>query len=282
MSYSNVKRITRVRWTSDERAAVISRAQSLLVDSPRLPLRTLFSRSQECLSKERRRPANPGAANWLHKELKQAGPPPSPVTVWRRDEAVQSSVHPDTQQGPNAQTEMTDLPQAAVEAAKTSTAPDTTSLTALLVDAGVQVVTGILRDPRVRAAWKALIADGARAADGPTSTPSDGAEVQKDKVIVAGCTAEEARVLAHQLQGAIPIEFWTPDEPRERLVELLPHASLVVGVAAGLSQPIESSLARLGHRFVRHRGSMQGLYRRLAEHAMTSPRPAADATTGEP
>ena len=64
-----MKRITRVRWTADERAAVIRRAQTLLADDPRITSARLFDASQEGLAKERQRPGNPNARAWLREEL---------------------------------------------------------------------------------------------------------------------------------------------------------------------------------------------------------------------
>jgi len=287
-----MKRITRVRWNADERAAVVHRAQTLLADDPRLSLKALFSQSQECLPKERRRPSNPSASAWLHQEVKRAGPLPSPATVWRPERAAQDVESLDgnesaaparsgTAATPPA--DATASPRAAGVPSGNAPPANASPLVALLVESGVQVISGILADPRVRQAFANLLSRGAPAGDAarsaqdgaqdlsqPAHWPSQTDTPQANVVVVAGCSVDEARSLAHELKGTLAVKFWTPDEPRERLLDLLPSAGLVVGVSAGLPQAVESSLARLGPRFVRHTGSAQALYRRLAEHALAA------------
>jgi hypothetical protein len=104
----------------------------------------------------------------------------------------------------------------------------------------------------------------------PHDAPRDGEDAAptRDLIVVAGCSADEARSLKKELHGTLPVTFWAADEPRERLLDLLPKAELVIGVSSGLPQTVESSLARLGARYVRHSGGMPALYRRLAEQAL--------------
>lgn len=251
-----MKVITRVRWSSEERAAVIRRAQSLMAESPRLPSKALFMASQECLPAERHRPSNTAAVAWLQAEIRRAGPLPSPAEVWRpeQSETVIAGAEP------AAVAKQQDTPADVVPAAP--------SLEALLIETGVRVLTGILSDARVRAAVGALIAGSLP--DRPVIAPDPAAapEPRSRQVVVAGCSSNEARLLADRLEGSLEVLFWTPEQSREELVDLLPTAGLVVGVSSGLPQAVESSLARLGDRFVLHTGGASALYRRLAEHAL--------------
>ena len=267
-----MKRNTRVRWNADERAAVVHRAQTLLAEDPRLSLKALFNRSQECLPKERRRPGNPSASAWLHQEVKRAGPLPSPATVWRPEPATHEAAT--AAAGDDAAVPAVPAAAAAPMHAVPSAAAagERSPLVALLIESGVQVITGILADSRVRSAIAGLLKGAGDAGAEPTLhvAPTQAEMPQSDLVVVAGCSADEARSLAHELKGTLAVKFWTSDEPRERLLDLLPSAGLVVGVTAGLPQAVESSLARLGPRFVRHTGTAQALYRRLAEHALAA------------
>jgi hypothetical protein len=272
-----VTRISRIRWTSDEKAAVIRRAQSLLAQDPEIKLVSLFVRCQEGLPKDRQRPNNPNARAWLQAEIKRAGPLPEPATIWRPDPSAEPGSDEADHPAASREPEAVPVPPAK-PAAVGGAVPAAPALVSLLVDAGVQVLCGILADPRVHRALAGL-AQGRGGAAPVAKVPGNGdasrvdaaepePEDPRDLVVVAGCTAEEARSLGKELKGTLPVTFWASDEPRERLMELLPKAELVVGVAEGLPQAIESSLARLGGRYVRHTGGMQALYRRLAEHAL--------------
>jgi hypothetical protein len=267
-----MKRITRVRWSAEERAAVVRRAQTLLAEDPKTTLVSLFTRCQDCLPNERHRPGNPNARSWLQSEIKRAGPLPSPVKTWRPEPSAAS---------PERATTPPDADAARAAAApRTGAGSDRSPVVSLLIDTGIEILTGILADHRVRAAFAGLLEQAAGrnpppAGESEGGAPNgsgksdEGAEVAKrELVVVAGCSAEEAESLAKELKGMLPVTFWASDEPRERLLGLLPNAEIVIGVANGLPQAIESSLARLGTRYVRHTGGVQALYRRLAEHAL--------------
>lgn len=61
---------------------------------------------------------------------------------------------------------------------------------------------------------------------------------------------------------------WTTEQTREQLEEIVGEARLVIGMEDHLTQAIESSLRRLGDRYVQNYGGLQGLHTRLAEEAM--------------
>lgn len=263
-----MKRTTRVRWTADERAAVVRRAQTLLAEDPGIAVSALFARSQDSLPAERRRRGGAGVHAWLRAEVKRAGPLPSPATTWRAEPRPAADAAPvaSAEDAANAKPKADEhLPSAA----------DVRSpLVSSLIEAGVQVVAGILGDTRVRTALLGLL----RVASSPPTEADERVGAVKeeapghaggDLVVVAGCSPEEAQALKKELGGALEVTFWSPDEPRDRLMEVLPQAGLVIGVASGLPPTVESSLARLGSRYVRHTAGMPALYRRLAEHALT-------------
>jgi len=273
-------RQSRIRWNSDERAAIVRRAQTILAQNPQVSGTILFKESQECLPMERRREAFGNAVAWLRQEVKKAGPMPTEVKVWRPPQAAHAEGSPPS---PPASAASTNAPPAGARVG-TATASSSPAIVHM-IELGVQVVTGILGDPRVRAAVSGLFqpqaatevpsaahpsTEAAEAADSPTMAelPVAPDRPRGEFVVVAGCSALEAKSLAKEVDGTLDVRFWASDEPRERLLELLPRAEVVFGVADGIPKAIESSLSRLGDRYVRHTGSVKGLYRRLAEQAM--------------
>jgi hypothetical protein len=271
-------RQSRIRWNSDERAAIVRRAQTILAQNPQVSGTILFKESQECLPMERRREAFGNAVAWLRQEVKKAGPMPTEVKVWRPPQAA----HADAPTSPPAAAASSDASSAGARLG-TAAASSSPAL-AHMIELGVQVITGILGDPRVKAAVSGLFqpqaaTERASSAQAPTDAaeapelPTPELAVAPDRprgefVVVAGCSALEAKSLAKEVDGTLDVRFWASDEPRERLLELLPGAEVVFGVADGIPKAIESSLSRLGDRYVRHTGSVKGLYRRLAEQAM--------------
>lgn len=270
-----MQRHSRIRWNAEERAAVIRRAQTLVAANPKLRQSVLFKESQECLPVERRREPFANAVSWLKLELSKAGPLPSPVTVWRPEASEQPPGNHDDPSAPPS-TVVANAQQNSSPAAVRSPPPPASSLEHF-IEIGVLFITGILGDPRVKAAVSGLMSHASpapppQAATGSAPTPEVEAPAptspRGEFVVVAGCSAAEAKSLASEVDGALDVRFWSSDEPRERLLELIPQAEVVIGVANGIPRAIESSLSRLGDRYVRHTGGMKGLYRRLAEHAM--------------
>jgi hypothetical protein len=272
-------RQSRIRWNSDERAAIVRRAQTILAQNPQVSGTILFKESQECLPMERRREAFGNAVAWLRQEVKKAGPMPTEVKVWRAPQAAHAEGQP-----PSPPASAAPSTTSSAGAPPGTAGPSTSPALAHMIEFGVQVITGILGDPRVKAAVSGLfqaqaateVAEPAHAsgdAAGAAELPTPELAVAPDRprgefVVVAGCSALEAKSLAKEVDGTLDVRFWASDEPRERLLELLPGAEVVFGVADGIPKAIESSLSRLGDRYVRHTGSVKGLYRRLAEQAM--------------
>lgn len=266
---------SRIRWNAEERAAVVRRAQSLVAQNPKLRQSVLFKESQECLPVERRRESSGNAVGWLKAELAKAGPLPSPVTVWRSEaaEGADDTLEQATPTHASTQSRVGASGHAAPDTKGTSA--NRTVMVDQLVEIGVQLITGILNDARVRTAVSGLFTSTGPAAPMPAADPESAiaetpvaARSRGEFVVVAGCSSAEAKNLAKEVDGALDVRFWASDEPRERLLELLPDAEIVIGVSNGIPRAIESSLSRLGERYIRHTGGVQGLYRRLAEHAM--------------
>lgn len=275
-----MKRINRIRWNADERAAVVRRAQTLLAENPDIRSLELFDRSQDSLPKERRRRGAASVYAWLRSEAKRAGSLPSPATVWRAPPSAEAS-QPGAGDASAPSPPVAPVAPVKDDAAPAQAAPPLSPVMASLVEGGIRVLTGILGDPRLRAAVRELMQEALTqpgAAEDTRSLESSSTRAEVDRqdareggsgpVVVAGCSPEEARELEKELDGALPLTFWTTDAPREQLMDLLPRARLVIGVAERLSQSVESSLTRLGSRYVRHTGGMPALYRRLAELAL--------------
>ncbi len=257
-----MKRITRVRWTADERAAVVRRAQTLLAQDPSVSSSSLFAKSQEGLPSERRRRPSPSVHAWLRNEVRRAGPLPSPAETWRPTEG-------DEVGGRNDSPTFTNVSSGDQRSHQES--EPRSPIVEALIQAGVQVLTGILTDARVRLAiWTAIHGDAtpSRIDDVVRHASSEDASKRDRLVVVAGCSTEEAQVLKKKLDGALPLSFWSADAPREQLLRLLPQADLVIGIVDNLPHGVENSLTRLGPRYVRHTGGMPALYRRLAERAL--------------
>jgi hypothetical protein len=146
-----------------------------------------------------------------------------------------------------------------VAVAGTAPSPVVTSL----VEAGVQVLLGILADPRITAAVSRLVSAAV--------VPIEAIESDAGKrqcVVVAGIPSSAISAVEKALNGTLQLRFWSPEQPREQLQQLLPEARLVIGMPDGLSPALESSLHNLGARYVRHDSGIAGLYRRLASEAL--------------
>jgi hypothetical protein len=243
----------RVRWTDDERAALVRRCQSLRVEYPAASITELLDKSQAAFPPERRRPSNPAIRSWLASELQRAAPAPGEARIWRPEPGASAAPEVRAEAAPAAA-----VAAAPAEPSAAAVAAPTSPLIATLVETGVQVLLGILGDERVRGAVATLVA--------PVPAPVD--DAARRCVVIAGIAAAEVAAVEKALDGALELRFWSPDQPREQLQQLLPEARLVIGLPEGLTPALESSLRNLGARYVRHDSGMPGLYRRLASEAM--------------
>jgi hypothetical protein len=246
----------RVRWTDEERAALVRRCQTLRVEYPAASIAELLDKSQQTFPLERRRPSNPALRAWLVGELQRAAPAPGEVKVWRPEPVAAASPEP------QAAAELPPMDDAPAAAQAPTALPAAAPLVASLVEAGVQVLLGILADARIRSAVANLLS-------APPATATAGAEdAMRRCVVIAGIPSAEVSAVEKALDGTLQLRFWSPDQSREQLQQLLPEARLVIGMPDGLSPALESSLRNLGARYVRHDSGMPGLYRRLASEAL--------------
>ena len=284
-----MRRISRIRWSADERAALIRRCQSLRATHPDASIASLLEKGQSILPPERRRANNAPLRKWLAQELRNAPAAPSEPTIYRPEPSAEYT--PAAAQAPaEAGASPATPPVAATVAAESTSSPPAASpVVTGLIEAGVQVVVGILSDPRTRSALAGFLQGMPGSASGngapgegtpkssasassngnATQTAAPAAAERRDGVVViAGLSPEEARQVERSLDGTLQVRFWSPDQPREQLQGWLRDARLVIGMGGMLSPAIEASLERLGQAYVRHNDGMSGLYRRLASEAL--------------
>jgi hypothetical protein len=243
-----------VRWTEDERAALVRRCRSLRIEHPAASISELLDKGQEALSPERRRTPYTAMRAWIAEELQRAARAPSEVNL-ALDEVPVTPTDVAPVRAPSA----ADVPSVTESAlAKSNATPS--PLIASLVEIGVQIVLGILTDSRVRAAVSAHDAL-------PPPAPAEPDDARRC-IVVAGIPSSAIEAVEKALNGTLELRFWSPEQPREQLQQLLPDARLVIGMPDGLSPALESSLQRLGTRYVRHSSGVAGLHRRLASEAM--------------
>lgn len=280
-----MRKKSRVRWSANERDALVRRCQSLHAAKPQKTAEWLLEEGQRIFPPERRRTNNAVLRKWLMDELKRApASAPGEVTVWRA---------PGVEEAPEGADAYADEMAGAVPSLAPSTpapatvAPAAPSLVAGVVEAGVQVLVGILGDPRVKSVFAGLLRsmavdESTAAAQGTPGTQgsapgADGSGLRDGSgapagdrrwVVVAGLPSEEVSAVERALEGTLPVRFWSSDQPREQLQDWLDDARLVIGMGGFLTPAIESSLQRLGERYVHHGEGIPALYRRLASEAL--------------
>lgn len=120
------------------------------------------------------------------------------------------------------------------------------------------MLVGILTDPRLRLVLRGLLMQPA------LSQAND----DKRYVVVAGLPPGDAKSVERTFGEMLPMRTWNTEQTREQLEEIVGEARLVIGMQDHLTQAIESSLRRLGDRYVQNYGGLQGLHKRLAEEAL--------------
>lgn len=239
---------TRVRWDAAERALLVRQSQIVLAAKPGESLKDVIAEAMLSLPSERRRKVDVKTVAWIREAVRALPPlatkaaPVSDSKVEPAPEALstQNSPAQDTQTAPSA-------------------APSLSPLAAAVVDSAVGVLVGILTDPRLRLAVRGLLAPSSAASVDNTN---------KGTVVVVGLQPGDAKTVERTYQGMLPLRTWTVEQTREQLEECVDNARLVIGMQDQLSQAIDSSLRRLGARYVSNHGGMQGLHKRLAEEAM--------------
>lgn len=256
---SDTKVARRVRWTEEERDTVVRRCQALRAEFPALTIAKLLARCQDTLPPERRRPLHPVLRSTLAAEVRNSAPV-SEATL----------LAPSSSAGAEATTRVVSPEPAPItesEATHASAADPSANQApqvAAMVETGVQVLLGVLADPRVKGALANLLSRLPAPSSGPAEVDS-----KQRWVVVAGIPSTAIGPVKKALDGAVDLRFWSPEQPREQLLELLPTARLVIGMRDGLTPAVESSLKGLGSRYVRHDSGVPGLYRRLADEAMS-------------
>ena len=112
-------KISRIRWSPDEQAAVVAAAKELVASGKKISVAERLAKAQAVLPKNRRRPASANLSTWLSKSIAGVVAPPkarAPGTV--SSKATESN------------------------------------LTAAFIAAGATILKGILADPGVKRALK--------------------------------------------------------------------------------------------------------------------------------
>jgi len=256
---SDTKVARRVRWTEGERETVVRRCQALRAEFPALTIAGVLAKCQDTLPPERRRPLHPVLRSALAAEVRNTAPASEATLL---SPAGPAGAESSTQAASPEPAPLSD--SGATHAPATDPSANQLPQVAALVETGVQVLLGILADPRVKAALANVLSRW-------PAPPSGRAEVDSKQrwVVVAGIPSTAIGPVKKALDGAVDLRFWSPEQPREQLLELLPTARLVIGMRDGLTPAVESSLKGLGSRYVRHDSGVPGLYRRLADEAMS-------------
>lgn len=254
---------SRVRWTADERATLVQRAQLLIAEQPGEPMRSIASQAISGLPVERRRKLDAKTVEWLRSAVRAL---PQPMLT---SAVAPESVAP-------AQDEETLATPAPIQSMAAPRAPNENAMSpavALITDGVVAVLLGVLRDPRLHVAAQSFLANALASAS--KSVPAaDGTSLatnavgKRELILVAGLSPDEAKSIEKAFAGMLPVKTWGIAQTREQLDEYIAQAHLVIGMQEQLSPSIDSSLRRLGDRYVSHRGGMPALHKRLAEQAL--------------
>lgn len=238
---------TRVRWDDSERALLVQRTQVVLSERPGESFKDLVAEAMRSLPPERQRKLDTKTVLWV-REAVRALPPLPGRSEFRATEAANP---------PSGASEVP-APPAEAGAGAMPAGATTVPLASTLIDSGVEILVGILRDPRLRLAVRELLSPPVAAK----------AESTGGSVVVAGLAPGDAKTVERTYEGMLPLRTWSSEQTREQLDVFVGEARLVIGMQEHLSQAIDSSLRRLGSRYVQVNGGMPALHKRLAEEAM--------------
>ena len=288
---------TRIRWTDDERNAVLAAYRTLHAREPTRDIAKLFDRAQKALPPRRRRALDHKLRIWLESDGAHArGRPPAakvalPSTPAARPAAIKPTAAR-SQASLQTVSTLATLPASAsrrrddARATVGAAAPDSAALAQLIVERGSEIVADILASASVQQALRALLRaawptatsgapvlvpsqrDGAAATDGDPATtalPASG----KLRVLIAGMDKREGATLAKTYDDTLELVYWSTEEGLELLPAAVARADVVVGMTSLLSQPVEQTLRRHAKRYLRNARGIGGLRAELAGLALS-------------
>lgn len=288
---------TRIRWTDDERNAVLAAYRTLHAREPNRDIAKLFDRAQKALPPRRRRALDHKLRIWLESDGAHArGRPPAANVAIPSTPAGRPAVIKRTKARPQASIQtvstLATLPASAsrrrgdARGTVSAAAPDSAALAQLIVERGSEIVADILASTRVQQALRALLhaawptatsgapvmvplpRDGAAATDGDPATaalPTSG----KLRVLIAGMDKREGAALAKTYDDTLELACWSTEEGLELLPVAVARADVVVGMTSLLSQPVEQTLRRHAKRYLRNARGIGGLRAELAGLALS-------------
>lgn len=240
------RNVTRVRWDVAERAQLVKQSQIVLSQRPGDSLRDIVTEAMLMLPPERRRKVDTKTVLWIREAVR--GLPPL-----TRDAASKPE-----EEEPASEAVATDQPVAASAGSEDEQPIQSANpVTAALVESAVDVLVGVLTHPRLRMAVRSLLIQ-------PVSSNADGT---RGHVVVAGLQPRDAKTVEKTFEGMLPLRTWSNEQTREQLEAIIEDARLVIGMS-DLTQAVDHSLSRLGSRYLRNRGGIQELHKRLADEAM--------------
>lgn len=272
--------ITRVRWNADERKLLLQRSQLLMAEQPGEPIRNVVTQAVQKFDLERRRKVDAKTITWVREEIKKLPPlrrvsAPLPTPAPGAPLAPAAGAEP-SPAGPNARSANADPDvngvalASSAPAALPSPAFPGGQVVAALSGAISQIIVNVLTNPEVRKAARDFVSDARPRSAAEVTAAAIWAPTPPARTLIAvvGVTAKDAATLEKEFAGMLPLRTWSPGQGPDQLELLIEEARLVVGVEDGLPQTIVSALVRLGDRYVRHRGGMAALHKRLAEEAL--------------
>lgn len=256
---------SRVRWTADERAALVQRAHTLVAQQPGEPMRSIAAQAVSSLPLERRRKLDAKTVEWLRSAVR-ALPALLPAGALTQDSVPPAQPAEDVATPTTAPAPGMATPGASNESAASPAV-------ALIANSVVDVLLGVLRDPRLQVAAQAFLANalagaGKSAPASADTVPGAQAVAKRQLILVAGLSPDEAKAIEKAFAGMLPVKTWGIAQTREQLDDYIAQAHLVIGMQEQLSPSIDSSLRRLGDRYISHRGGIPALHKRLAEEAL--------------
>ena len=288
---------TRIRWTEEERNAVLAAYRTLHAREPNGDITKHFVSAQKTLPPKRRRALDYKLRVWLEAEgaparrrAPAANAPGTPSSNAASGRTKKKGAQPEAsiKDVSVPATLQARIPRARddAHAAVSAAAPDSAALTQLLVERGSEIVADILTSPRVQHALRALLqaawpmassgapvsvlfaGDGSAATDDQpvaTAPPANG----KLRILIAGMDKSEGGLLAKTYDDTLELVCWSADEGLEPLRAAVDRADVVVGMTNALSQPVEQTLRRYAKRYLRNARGVAGLRSELAGLALS-------------
>lgn len=229
-------------WTEQEWTLTIERARTLRAADPSLRQVELFKRAQEALPADRRRPAHAQGVSKFTKRVRAADIP------WTKP-----------------------APAAPAPVVVIDDAPPPQSLADALIEAGAELVAGILSHESVREALRGLVAVAvgrehvAQVEGAPWST-----RTSLPRIVVAGLKGSQLTEIQRELGDRADLRFWRSGQSTHQLRALSDEADAVVGMTGFISHSADAVMKSRAKRYVRCPGGISMLKGCLKELA---PRP---------